>query len=145
MDKESASDQNKEEISEEQDSQLSIPPEILKEIPEDIRPKISRSLSLFMGSMSMGRFPPTNPLLKKITTSHISKVLDSVEQDDIRQANAHKSIRRYVFWGFIVLVIVALVLVIFLQLQGATEILVNLIIAIFSLAGGFGIGRYFQR
>jgi|WetSurMetagenome_2_1015567.scaffolds.fasta_scaffold21937_2 hypothetical protein len=123
---------------------ISIPSEILESIPKEDRPKVIREMSTTIASF-MGRLPNPNPLAAKINESHIDKILDNVENDDKRQAEAAKSTRRYIFAGFCVILAVALALVIFLSLNQQTGILVDLIIALFSFAGGFGVGKYFQH
>ena len=133
-----------EEVPEEQEDELSIPSELMEEIPAEVRPKIRKAFSMSL-SMARGAFPMPHPLASKITSGHIDKVINNIEHDDVRQAEDQKFSRRYTFAGFVILVLVVVTLVVFLQLQGATDILINLIIAVFSLAGGFGIGRYFKR
>jgi hypothetical protein len=126
-----------------------IPPDIVKEIPENIRPRVIKEMTTFMASSFMGQVPIPNPIISKINESHIDKIIDNAEKEDARQAESGKSIRRYIFGGFIAILAVVIALVIFLVLQNSTSILVNLIIALFSFAGGlgagFGAGKYLQK
>jgi hypothetical protein len=126
------------------DSIVPIPPDLLKQIPKDIRPKIESSVSTFMAEFT-GHSAMPNPLLGKITETHISTIIENVEKDDVRQADAAKSTRRYIFAGFLAVVLVAVALVIFLVKEQSTAVLINLIIALFSFAGGFGTGKFFHK
>ena len=66
--------------------------------------------------------------------------IENAGKDDERQHQAESSTRRYIFWGFIAILAVVIVLVIFLVIKQSTSILVNLIIGLFSFGGGLGAG-----
>jgi hypothetical protein len=117
-----------------------IPPEIMAEIPEEIRPKLKKSITTFMAEFGAYRIPIPNPLLDKITESHITTIINQAENDNVRQDRAGASTRRYVFAAFAIVLAIALALIIFLVMRNSTSVLYDLIIAVFSFAGGFGGG-----
>jgi len=130
------------ETPEERGAELSPPPELMEAIPEEMRPRLRKAFHSMEMSAS---FPARHPLVDKLNSQHIDKIIDYSEQDDIRQADTQRSGRRYMFAAFIVLACIFVGLLIFFQRSGATDQVVNLIIGVLSLAGGFGLGRYFQR
>jgi len=115
---------------------LAIPEEILKTLPPDIRKVVSSQTALLMS----GRTNLPHPLAGKITSGHIDKFLDNDEKRDIRKADADKSIRRYIFWAFIVALVLSVGLIIALVALNAVNLIHDLIIAAVSLIGGFGSG-----
>lgn len=75
-----------------------IEPEILKNLPPDVRKAVEFSLQAFSA-------PIFHPITKKITEGHIDKLLDQTEKDSEREYGAARSSRRYGFAGFIVICI----------------------------------------
>ena len=93
----------------------------------------------------MGRFSIGNPLHEKITEGHIDKIIDGVDKTNERIANDRKSIRRYVFYGAAFFLLVFVALLVFFNLQGADDTVLNLLIGGFSFVGGVGGGFALSR
>lgn len=114
-----------------------IPDEILEAIPEEDRREVSRIINSTMISGIMQR---KNPIADKITTEHITQLITKSEEQDKRDREERKGERTY----NLILILIALIfigfLIIFLQ-SSNEDLLMKIIIAIFSFIGGFGFGR----
>lgn len=111
-----------------------IPPNARRVIAQQI---ISRFTSV--------KIPPINPVLRRITSEHISTMLTNVDRDRERGHTSEASARKYQFLYFIIGVAVAIGLIIFFSIRGEREIMFTLIVALFSFAGGFGLGLHRGR
>lgn len=113
-----------------------IPEEVLEGIPVEERGKV---VSIIKQSMFSGVMRQGNSMSEKITSEHITKLIDKSDSQDIRDRAERKSQRNYnliilliglVFFGF---------LVVFLKED--KELLSKIIIGVISFVGGFGYGK----
>jgi hypothetical protein len=121
-----------------------IPAEVMEQIPKEAQPIVRRAISSF-GMQVMGQVPHPNPLVEKITSEHVGKIIDYAEKESVRDSEERKSGRKYTFAVFVVITVVFAGLLVFFAVRKETDMVINLLIAVFSLAGGFGIGRYFRK
>jgi Trk-type K+ transport system membrane component len=82
----------------------------------------------------------SNPLSEKVTSDHITKIIDNSDVQDKRDRDERKQEKIYNF----LILFVALIFVAFLiiYLKDNEKLLTTIITAILSFAGGFGIGVY---
>lgn len=113
-----------------------IPEEILEGVPEEDRSRIKSIISQTMISGVMRR---NNPISDKVTSGHITKLIENSDAQDIRDRQERKSDKNYQ----LILLIIGLAFLAFLIvfLKDDKELLYKVIIAIISFVGGFGIGK----
>ena len=113
-----------------------IPEEILEGVPEEDRSRIKSIISQTMISGVMRR---NNPISHKVTSAHITKLIDNSDAQDIRDREERKSDKNYQ----LILLVIGLAFLAFLIvfLKDDKELLYKIIIAIISFVGGFGIGK----
>lgn len=113
-----------------------IPEEILEGVPEEDRSRIKSIISQTMISGVMRR---NNPISDKVTSTHITKLIENSDAQDIRDRQERKSDKNYQ----LILLIIGLAFLGFLIvfLKDDKELLYKVIIAIISFVGGFGIGK----
>ncbi len=110
--------------------------EDLEGVPPEQRQMIMRAFSSVTGFAG----PVFNPILRRVTSGHIDKILEHVEQSSVRSSNSAASERRYQF-AYTILGLAALVfLVVFFS--DDPDILIPIVSASAGFAGGFGIGRF---
>jgi hypothetical protein len=118
--------------------ELGIPAEILEGIPAEARQIIERSLSLSIFG-SIGRQPP---FADKVTSDHITKVIDNAEKDSLRDSEAERRIHWMTFGVVIALFVFVGVL---LFAPNPTPLAQDVIkVAIGLVTGGlagYGLGR----
>jgi hypothetical protein len=121
------------------DSEL-IPDEILEQIPEEERGKVVNIVKQSMFSAVMRK---SNPLLDKINSDHITKILDNSDEQDKRDRKEGNIQKLYnlalicLGLGFVVFIIVFL--------QRDQELLIKVMIAMISFLGGFGLGKALKK
>lgn len=113
-----------------------IPDEVLDAIPVEDRSRIKSIISQTMISSVMKR---NNPISEKVTTEHITKLIENSNVQDERDRKERKSEKNYQ----IIFLLIGLVFIGFLIvfLKDDKELLYKVIIAIISFVGGFGIGK----
>ena len=113
-----------------------IPDDILDGIPIEDRSRIKGKMTQMMFSTEMKR---SNPLSEKITSEHISKLIENSNTQDERDRKERKSDKNYQ----IIFLLIGLIFIGFLIvfLKDDKELLYKVIIAIISFVGGFGIGK----
>ena len=111
-------------------------------IPPDARGIIAQRLITKFTSV---RVPAINPVFRRITSEHISTMLANLDKDRERGHTSEASARKYQFLYFIIGIAVAFGLIIFFSLRDEREIMFTLIVALFSFAGGFGLGLHRGR
>ncbi|CAB1065859.1 hypothetical protein D1BOALGB6SA_10658 [Olavius sp. associated proteobacterium Delta 1] len=142
MDKEkkSLSVENKDEKIEDdpQSGDVIIPEEVFEKIPPEARGEIKRMVS----TISAGYIGPTpSPIARKLTSDHVTKIIDNSEKEDQRRYQEKKEERKMsliVFGGILVPVTG---LIVFFALIDKVEILIPLISAIVAFGGGYGFGK----
>lgn len=117
-----------------------LPPEIMKQLPKELQDKVRESLTMSM-TMMEGSIPRPFPLADKITSEHVGKIIDHVENESIRDSKQRGSDRWFILVGF--LVVVAFFAGMSYLFRNSTELMMNMIIALVSLVGGFGAGYGF--
>ena len=124
-------DNKEEEIQNNEANSNLIPDEILETLPVEDRNR----LSMFFSSV-MKR---SNPISEKITSEHISKLIENSNFQDERDRKERKSDKNYQ----IIFLLIGLIFIGFLIvfLKDDKELLYKIIIAIISFIGGFGIGK----
>jgi len=120
------------------DQQEQLPTEeILQRLPKGVREAV--------GIMMSVSGPVPNPLLGKITTQHISQLINNQEKENDRRFQTDREERSHNFKIFIVAIGAIIALTVFLVFMKEKDILMNIIAALFGFAGGFGVGRYFKK
>ncbi len=120
---------------------LPIPPEILESMPEEAKAAVERMSMMVAG----GVMRSSNPLAEKLDGEHIHKILDYTNEESKRDDLQSTSNRRYVFAGFIVVLVIIAGLMVFFQTEGEKDILLNIIIGLATFAGGFGFGAEYGK
>ena len=72
-----------------EDDALGIPPELIEKLPKEAREHVE---SIFMASG-----PVQNPIVKKVTSEHITQMIDYREKQSQRTHKSSESKRRYTF------------------------------------------------
>ena len=116
------------------------PNEILEVIPAEER---GRFISIMKETMFASFMSSNDPIAEKITTEHISKVLENADIQDKRDRQERKSEKNYQII-FLSIGLIFIGLLIFF-LKDDKELLYKIIIAIISFIGGFGIGKTRQK
>jgi len=114
-----------------------IEPEVLDKLPPELKKAVeSFSLQAFTG-------PVFHPILKKVTESHIDKVLDQTEKDSERDFEDAKSSRRYGFAAFVIICALFVFLTWYLTAVDK-DLYRDIIKVLLGLVGGFGGGFAFK-
>jgi len=110
--------------------------EILEAVPVEER---GRFISIMKESMFAGFMSSNDTIAEKITTEHISKVLENADTQDKRDRQERRSEKNYQ----IIFLLIGLVFIGFLIifLKDDKDLLYKIIIAIISFIGGFGMGK----
>lgn len=111
--------------------------EVIERMPPELRET--------MGVMMKISGPMPNPLMKKITTEHITKIIDSGDKESERDYQREKEERSYNLIIFIIVILTILLLTGFLVFMKEKDLLMNLIVALLGFAGGFGVGKYYNK
>jgi len=113
-----------------------IPEEILEAIPEEDRGRIS---SIIKQTMISGVMRRNNPISDKITTEHITSLIEKSDTHDLRDREERKSEKNYT----IIYILIALAFIAFLivYLKDNQDLLIKIVIGIISFVGGFGFGK----
>lgn len=123
----------------EKENESVIPEEILKALPEKDRKEIMSSITQISGV-----FPRQNPLLKKITSDHITAIIQNANEEDKRDREERSSERKHNYTVLLTAIIAVLLTCgLFIYAQ-QLEFLKYIIGAIFGFAGGFGIGKTYK-
>ena len=125
----------------EPDEELSIPEEFLDSMPAEERNQFVQLIS----SITQFGGPVFNPVLRRITSDHITQLIGNDEARSRREAESEKSGRRYQFTYFIITIAVVLFLVVFFTIQQRTDLITAVLTGIAGLGAGFGLGRMTGR
>ncbi len=118
-----------------------IPPEILESMPPESRRQLIRSMS----SMVQFRGPVFNPVLRRITSGHITQLIANAEAQNNRDAASEKSNRLYQFLYFVLALAALLFLLIFFTLREQYSLLAAVVTGAMGFGSGFGIGKFTGR
>ena len=125
----------------ETDEELPISKEFLDNMPAEQR---NQFVQLF-SSITQFAGPVFNPVLRRITSDHITQLIGNDEARSRREAESEKSGRRYQFTYFIVTIAVVLFLVVFFTLQQRADLITVVLTGVAGLGAGFGLGRMTGR
>ena len=125
----------------EQEDELPLPPELLEGMPPEGRRLFTQAFS----SMTQFAGPVFNPVLRRITSEHITQVLDNSEAQSSRDAESERSNRRYQFGYFIVGIAALLFLLVFFTLREQYHLLAAVITGAMGFGSGFGVGKFTGR
>ena len=123
------------------DEEPPIPAEILESIPAESRRQFTQAFS----SLTQFTGPLVNPILRRITSEHITQIISNAEARSNRDAEAEKSYRRYQFAYFILALAALLLLLIFFTIQERYDLLAAVVTGAMGFGGGFGVGRLTGR
>lgn len=129
------------ENSENLEDELPIPPELLEGMPPERRRLFTQAFS----SITHFAGPVFNPVLRRITSEHITQIIDNAEARNSREAEAEKSNRRYQFGHFIVGLAALVFLLVFFTLREQYHVLAAVITGAMGFGSGFGVGKFTAR
>lgn len=113
-----------------------MPPEILEHVPEPVRERVKQSFGFISGAVS-------NPMTKKITSEHITKIIDSDREFTKGEMELRKSNRNYTL-GYVILIIALFVfLTIYLATSNST-LYQAILTHVGAIIAGFGAGWGFN-
>ncbi len=120
---------------------VEVPAEILAGVPKEHHQAIVRAFS----SVTQFAAPVLNPIFQRITSDHVSRIIDNIENDRVREDNADKSRMRYQFWYFILGVGVIVGLIVFFTVSDNRDMIIPIIGVVAGFLGGYTTGRYFHH
>lgn len=123
------------------ESIVPIPDEVLEHVPPEHRKAFVSAVS----SVTQLAAPVVNPILQKVTSEHVSQVIDLAEGDSVREYDAGKSRRRYQFAYFLLGAGVTVGLIIFFTVSDNRDLIPPIVTAIAGFLGGLATGQYFRR
>ena len=89
--------------------------------------------------------PIFNPIVHRVTSDHITQVINNTEAQSSRDAEAAKSNRRYQFVYFIVALAALLFLLVFFTVREQYELLAAVVTGAMGFGSGFGVGKFTNR
>jgi hypothetical protein len=113
----------------------SIPEEILEGVPPEARGHITQAMR-----MAMGVTPVFHPVLQRITSEHIGKVIDNQDLADQRSHGADASSRRYFALFFMASLIAAVGLIVLFGYLERFDVVAAIVTGFLGFGGGFGLG-----
>ncbi len=118
-----------------------ISPDLLKDLPDPIRGSLQ---AFFASSQTVGL--PGNPLLDKVESTHIDKVLELHRLQIDHEHQREQAERKYgLIYFSIVTFVVLFVLVVFGVIEKNPALLTGVLGAILGSGGGYGIGYFRGR
>ncbi|MBV1865600.1 MAG: DUF1129 domain-containing protein [Rhodobacteraceae bacterium] len=116
-----------------------IPQEVLNKIPEGAgREMIERSISMFASG------PMMNPLAKKITAEHITKIIDNSAQDTNNEHAFRNSGRNYHLL-YVLIAVAVFFGVTYLFAKENTPLYISILSHFGAVVAGFGAGWGFSK
>lgn len=117
-----------------------VPDEILARIPQKERKEFIQTITKVAGV-----FSPQNPLIKKITPDHISKLLQNADDCDKRDREERTDERNYNYKIMATVLFTAVLVCALFIWTAQIDLLKFFIGAIFGFGGGFGVGKYYKK
>ena len=99
----------------------------------------------YFSSITQFAAPVFSPVLQRINSGHIDKIIDNAESQSRREAEAEKSNRRYQFAYFTVTIVALFSLLVFFAIREQYNVLIPVVTGITGLGSGFGIGKLTNR
>ena len=122
------------------ESGLSIPEEVLEAVPQEHRQAVVRAMT----SITQFAGPALNPLFQRLTSEHVSKIIDNRENQSVREHGADGSGRKYQFAYFLVGSCVTVGLIVFFTLIDNRDLLPPIVTGITGFLGGLAVGQRFR-
>jgi hypothetical protein len=119
-----------------------IPSELTKDMPPEIKKKVTQAMEFAAFSMTRG---PVNPLFEKMKPEHISQFLEILDKDSERDYKDTVSNRRFLFAAFCIAILLFIFLTIFFMIINQASLLTQILTIAIALAGGFGGGYGFSK
>ena len=120
---------------------LPLPEEVLTDVPREDRQAIFRAFS----SVTQFAGPVFNPIFQKVTSKHVSQIIDNIESDSVREHKARASHRKYQFLYFILGLISVVGLIVFFVVSDKENLALPIITAVTGFLGGFLAGQRFRN
>lgn len=117
-----------------------IPSDLLESVPPEHRPAVFRAFS----SVTQLAGPIFNPIFQRITSDHISRIIDNRENESVREHEADGSRRKYQFAYAILVSIIIVGLIVFFTLSDNRDLIAPLVAAVAGFLGGFAAGQRFR-
>ena len=106
-------------------------------IPQEEANIVQRALGLVMGVVG----PTGNPLLRRITSDHITQWLNNRENADRRAHSAANFERWILVWFGTIILVAAVGLIVLFGIRETYEVVTAIIGGLLGFAGGFGVGK----
>lgn len=113
-------------------------PAEISSAPGAIGPKMPPGTREFFATMMSGPMP--HPLLSKIDSEHIHKIIDFSDKDADREFKSSAYKRRYAFAALLLAALFVAFLLVYMTQIGKTEYVTPILTALVGAAGGYGIG-----
>ena len=88
--------------------------------------------------------PAGNPILQRLTGTHIEQLIDNAQKERVRRHDAAKSNRRYQFAYFVLGAGVTVGLAVFFTLSDNRDLIAPVVTAVAGFLGGLAAGRYWR-
>lgn len=131
-------EENKEE--DKQESSEIIPQEVLDAIPPEDRKHV---LSVIKRSMFASITRESNPIFDKISSEHITSIIQNSDNQD--QRDRRERWHERLINLLILVIVLAFVGLIVWLLKGDSDLLETILTFILSFAGGFGVGTFYKK
>lgn len=118
-----------------------IPEELLEGVPREHRQAISRAFS----SVTQFAAPVFNPIFQKVTSEHVSQIIDNIEKDSVREHDADKARRWFQFAYFVLGAGATIGLIVFFIISDNGEFVPPIITGIAGFLGGLAAGPYLRN
>ena len=117
-----------------------IPQEFLDDVPEEHRLSVTRAVS----TITQFAAPVFNPIFQKVTSDHVSRIIDNAENESVREHDAGGSRRRYQFAYFLLGGAIAVGLIVFFTLTDNRGLLPPIVTGVTGFLGGLAVGQRFR-
>ena len=85
--------------------------------------------------------PPSDPIRRRITSEHITQILENQERSGQRNHSSENSDRWLFVWFGTLILAAAVGLIVFFGIRETYEVVTAIIGGLLGFAGGFGVGR----
>ena len=109
-------------------------------IPSEQQQAITRAFS----SITRVTSPVFNPIFERFTSDHVSRMIDNVENRDIREHEGDSSRRKYQFAYAVLVSLMIVGLIVFFTLSDNRDLIAPLVAAVAGFLGGFAAGQRFR-
>lgn len=120
-------------------------PPIPEEFMEGIPPEDRQAFLRVFGSVTQFAGPVLNPVLDKVSPEHISRIIDSIENESIREHGADSSRRKYQFAYFVIGACLIVGLIVFFTLSDSRDLIAPVVTGALGFLGGLAAGQRFRQ